>query len=817
MSESSNPQISLIESEEERQIATAIESEEWDIAVELYEERAGKSRDPKLIGNAYKAMAHITLRKLKNKERARIYYELAREQQKGDPEVLEPLSELYLDAGKYEDARTALERLVKTRDPRENPRDIALLAEDYRRLGKVALRLNENPKALGYFRDAWEHEPEHKETLEQLADLAFQQRDLTQADTFEKALLYHHRENLSEERLAEILTRAGMRRLEAGQRPLALLKLLTALEVAPQQRGPREAVVQLYAKESSWPDVLLHRKALNDILTSGPDRAQNFKEIGELYLHQIKDEDRAIEAFREALRASPGDKNVLTYLKRFYSERGDWNEVAKLSEQLCELGKTPREKGELYEELAKLHAEKRRDKRAAVLALHKTLDADRSQTRAFDLLNQYLVDLQDLAGLEESFRRMISRVGSEAPRPIQLALLMGLGNVCRQAGRRQEAADAFEQAARIDPQDPKYRGFLADIYREDSATVPKAIEQHRILLQMEPNRPASLHALFELYRNTEPDRAYLIAGVLQFLGGPKEEEATFYQDRKASLRRARAKLSEDLWSRYLSHPQEDAFLTTFFRSIGPLLAQLYAVAPKEKNLKRDRLDIAKNGDLVFVNTFKYICDTLEINEYPELHVPKGTQKLELPPTLPLTVVIGKDNLTGVTGQELSFLLGKSLSYLRPSYLLLHQIQGVMPELSQQLSELRMVYYACLRAADPSFPIPSTEEPRVMAFLPRLKRVKEFQGDTLRNIGDFISRKKQEAQSADVVRWVAHAELATNRLGFVLSGELKAAANMIEADPRVGQMTPKERIQDLVTYSYGEQHARLRDALGLKVG
>ena len=96
MSDPVNPNV--MESEEERQIATAIAREEWDIAIELYEERAGKSRDPKLIGNAYKAMAAITLRKLKNKDRARIYYELAREQQKGDPEVLEPLSELYLEA-----------------------------------------------------------------------------------------------------------------------------------------------------------------------------------------------------------------------------------------------------------------------------------------------------------------------------------------------------------------------------------------------------------------------------------------------------------------------------------------------------------------------------------------------------------------------------------------------------------------------------------------------------------------------------------------------------------------------------------------------
>lgn len=813
MSDNQNPQLSPLESEEERQINTAIEREEWQIAVELYEERAGKSRDPKVIGNAYKQMANITLKKLKNKERARIYYELAREQQKGDPEILEPLSELYLDAGKYEDARSALERLVKSRDPKENPKDIPLVAEDYRRLARVALRMSETAKALNYFRESWEHEPAHKETLEQLADLAFQVKDLMQADTFEKALLYHHRDSLGEERLAEILTRAGMRRLEAGQRALALLKLLTALEVAPRQRGPREAVIQLYAKEASWPDVLTHRRALNDILTSGPDRAQNFREIGEIYLHQLKDEERAIEAFREALKASPGDKNVLAYLRKFYSDRGEWNEVARLMEQLAELGKTARERAELYEELAKLHAEKRRDKKSAVQALHKALDSDHNLTRAFDTLNQHLVDLKDLTGLEESFRRMISRVGSDAPKPIQLALLMGLGNVCREAKRRQEAADAFEQAAKLDPQSPSYRETLAEIYREDGA-IPKAIEQHRILLQMEPNRQASLHALFELYKNTDPDRAFLFAGALSLLGGPREDVAAFYQDRKSGLKRVKGtKLTNDLWARYLSPPQEDPFLTAFFQGVGPYVAQIYAKSPKDFGLKRDRLDIAKSADLAFVNALKYVCDTLEV-EYPELHVPKGNQKLEMPPTLPLTVVIGRDNLTGVTGQELQFLLGKSIAYMRPSYLILHQIQGAMPEVQQQLFEIRLVYYACLRLADPNFPVPAAEDARMGPLLPKLRKV--FPQDVLRNVSEFIARKRQEAQSADVARWMLHAELATNRVGFVLSGDLKAATQMIDSDMRVGQLTPRERKQDLLVYSYSEQHARLRDALGLKV-
>src|SRR5262249_46529921 len=113
------------------------------------------------------------------------------------------------------------------------------------------------------------------------------------------------------------------------------------------------------------------------------------------------------------------------------------------------------------------------------------------------------------------------------------------------------------------------------------------------------------------------------------------------------------------------------------------------------------------------------------------------------------------------------------------------------------------------------PIPPAEVPRIQGYLPRLK--KAIPQEALRSLSDYLSRKRAEAAKADIVRWVAHAELATNRAGFALSGELRAAAGVIEHEHRVGQMTPREKIQDLVLYSYSEQHARLREALGLRVG
>lgn len=803
-----------LESEEERMLAAALERGEWDIAIEIYEERTQKSRDPRVVGGAYKAMGQIALEKLQNPDRARVYFEMAREQQQGDPEILEPLGRLYLEAGRLPEARGVLERLVKARDPEENPQEISRVAEDYRRLGRLALKMDEPSRALDYYRSSWDFEPDHQETLENLVDLCQRSGHEEDADIFEKALLYHHRQNLSEERLAEILTRAGMRRLEEGDRALALLKLLTALEVAPRLKGPREAVVQLYEKEESWPDVLTHRRALDGILEDPRERAENLRQIGEIYLTRFKDEDRALAAFQSAASAAPGDRNILGYLKKFYSERGEWKAIVTLQEQYIATLENPTEKSQAYEELASLLAEKLNNRRGAIEALHRALDADPKRTRCFDLLNEHLVQLGDLAGLEESFRRMISRVGEGADKQILLALYIGLGNVCREARKRKEAAEAYEHASSLAPQDPRYRETLADIYREDPATFPRAIEQHRQLLQMDPKRLPSLHALYDLYSGSDPERAFLVAGALCFLGGPRDDEKTFYEEVLRKRKKVQGKITEELWGRFLSHPQEDAFLTSLFRFIGPLAAQLYARPPKEFGLRnRDRLDINKNAELNFVGALRYVCDAFDV-EYPDLFVPKGSQKIEFRPTLPPSVVVGRDMLSGIANQDLIFLLGKSIAYLRPSYLLLHELQGVYPEAPRHLPELRTVYLAILRLADPDINIPPAEVPRIQPFLPRLQ--KAIPREAQRSLAEYVRRHRAEAERADIVRWVAHAELATNRAGFVLCGDLQAAARVINSGDRLGQMTPQERIQDLVVYSYSEQHARLREALGLRV-
>jgi hypothetical protein len=62
------------------------------------------------------------------------------------------------------------------------------------------------------------------------------------------------------------------------------------------------------------------------------------------------------------------------------------------------------------------------------------------------------------------------------------------------------------------------------------------------------------------------------------------------------------------------------------------------------------------------------------------------------------------------------------------------------------------------------------------------------------------------------------ELTGCRAGFLLCNNLEIAARMIQAEPPMGavELTPKEKIQDLLLFSVSEQYFRLREALGIRI-
>jgi ABC-type taurine transport system ATPase subunit len=62
------------------------------------------------------------------------------------------------------------------------------------------------------------------------------------------------------------------------------------------------------------------------------------------------------------------------------------------------------------------------------------------------------------------------------------------------------------------------------------------------------------------------------------------------------------------------------------------------------------------------------------------------------------------------------------------------------------------------------------------------------------------------------------ELTACRTGFMLCNDLEIAARMLQAEPPMGavDLTPKEKIQELILFSVSESYFKLREALGIQI-
>jgi hypothetical protein len=82
------------------------------------------------------------------------------------------------------------------------------------------------------------------------------------------------------------------------------------------------------------------------------------------------------------------------------------------------------------------------------------------------------------------------------------------------------------------------------------------------------------------------------------------------------------------------------------------------------------------------------------------------------------------------------------------------------------------------------------------------------------VRDFI---QTDDAKANIKRWAQCAEIACMRAGFLLSGDLDTALKVISAEQQMpGDLTPQEKLKELLVFSVSEDYFKLRAQLGLAI-
>jgi hypothetical protein len=318
--------------------------------------------------------------------------------------------------------------------------------------------------------------------------------------------------------------------------------------------------------------------------------------------------------------------------------------------------------------------------------------------------------------------------------------------------------------------------ILAEIYALIPSRVKDAIAEHQLLLKKDPYRVDSYRQLYKLHFEAhEYDAAWCVASVLVFLKKAEREHSQFYEQyRQEGPIRPKSRLTNERWVKDLFHPDEEYVVGKLFEAVTPALLRMKAQPDKTWQLrKKDQIPDLMNTTVAFARTFGFATQVLSLPLTPRLFVcPDRQGGLAYATTLPPASVCGSALLSGVNPLEVIFIVGKHLSYYRG------------PHVDALAKQIR----ANMQPADL---------------------------ELLNSIG---KRFVESGARTDIKQWIRMVELTGCRAGFLLCNSLEISARMVQAEPPMGavELTPKEKIEELLLFAVSDQYFRLREALGIKI-
>ncbi len=661
--------------------------------------------------------------------------------------------------------------------------------------------------------------------LRDLAALHFRNEAWADAAAATERLLSAAPAALSRDEQRAAFERLGVSRWRAGEAALAVEPLEKALALDPRRRNVLETLVAAARAAGNDEAVVRHTQTLLSVTDDPKTKLELLEHLATIHRDRRNDPQRAIAAYIEALKIWPDERSLMHRLLELLTETKQWKQSVQLLARLAELAE-----GEMraaYNVAAgNIFVEELRAPAEAVEAFERALDADPNDLKSFEQIDRLVTEAHDWKTQERTYRRQIKRMGADVPadkRPAILALWQGLGEIYRSRLKDFPAAiAAFEVAAGLDPDSVDRRKVLAELYRlAGPENYPKAVAEHRIIVER-ARTPAEmapeLKTLLRLFVEMGTlDEAHGAAAALVLIGQADADERALYQQyRPNGVVRARARLTEEVWQKQIYHPDEDRTLSQILATLSPAVSSARAQTMKDLGLKRkQRRDVATDqsmpckvlayGDAVFG------ASTPEVYFAPE--TPGEIEVVNLRAAVAGTpaLVFCKGMFEARSDIELAFIVGRTLTTLRPDHLL--RWPGFVPT----LAELEIVVRAAIRLINAESVVPAESAAAVGQYTAFLERT--LQPQLREQLAVLVRRLEASAGAGDgaagIARWSRGACFTSIRAGLLLAGDLEIAARLGQTAASAAGIDPSEVIRDLIAWSVSDGYFELRAQLGLR--
>jgi golgin subfamily B member 1 len=789
-----------------RQIA--IDQAEWDRAARYLDQEQLNTQSPRQRAKLLVELGRLRDETLGEHDSGVQAYELALQCDPDNEEAALPLLTEYINKEKWTEAEPLADLLVKKAAKRERGEQHML----HNMLGRVASALGKDDKALKAYQDAHKLDLTDHDTVRGLADVCFRLKDWPGALTNYQKVLTSLDESDTEAR-ANIYHKLGCIKKEQGQSKQAINNFEKALAVEATHRPTLEALIGVYADLKDYKQVCAYKRQVLDNVMEGEERFKLLVEIGDIWAEREKNNTKAIETYEEALELEPKNHVLLHKLLGLYQATSNWPKMIESLQSIADLETNPERKAKVVYTMAQVYRDKEQDLDKAVEYFNETLDLNPFFLEAFERINKIVTAAKDWKQLERAFRKMLHRVAGKGNADLEYNLWHNLGVIYRdRLHDLTPGIEAFKMAARLKPEEPMERQILAELY-EMTEQFDSAIEEQLEILKHEASHVDPYRALYRLYhRQQNFDAAWCMCQALAFLGKADDDERRFFEDyRPKGMQQVKSRLDNELWVLSLFHPDENLYIGKIFEMLAPAalsakIQQLKATKQLPVLDKRFKQDPA-TSTVTFAKTFGWAAQVLGV-ACPDLYVRNDVPgALAAVPAAPPASVAGQSVLTGFTPQELTFIVGKHLSYYRGE----HYIKHLFPT----VPELTMLLFAGMKMVSPDTPVPAEMTAQVNATAAEL--AKFMQPIHIEGLRLVVRKFIEDGAKANIKRWSQAVELTACRAGLLLCGDLEIAKKIIMAEPQVpGDLPHADKLKELLVFSVSTQYSAVRKALGIAI-
>jgi tetratricopeptide (TPR) repeat protein len=463
--------------------------------------------------------------------------------------------------------------------------------------------------------------------------------------------------------------------------------------------------------------------------------------------------------------------------------------------------------------MAQVYRDKLDDPYHAAELFDEALDLNPDYLDAFKRIDKVYTGLKDWAKLERAYRKMIHRIVGKGKTDLEYNLWHALGLIYRdRLSDPARAVEAFTAATAIKPDVVEDHLILAEL-AEAQGQYNDALNSYRLLLKRDPMNVEGYRAIYNVFLARQTyDEAWCAASVLAFVNRANEEEQRFFEDWKPQdIPKVGGRLDNEMWIKHLFHEDEDLFIGKIFEAIAlaALKAKMDALAAKKELpvLPEQFRQDPQTSTISFARAFWWAGEVLGIRApvlFARSDVPGG---LVAVPAEPPSSIAGQGVLQGLGALERAFVAGQHLAKYRGE----HYIKTLFPT----VTELTVLLFAAIKIVNPQTPSPAEFTAQAEATAASLnKYLQPMQREQLKVI---VARFIKEGARANIKRWAQAVETTAARAGLLLAGDLDVAKRLVAAQAQIpGDLSPQERIKELMLFSVSESYFELRKRIGIQI-